>query len=53
MNLENANQEKRQIEDRIRQIQANMVRKVEEKKFLGLDSQVRRIQKNYQLMGRI
>ncbi len=53
MNLENINQEKRQIEDRIRQIRANMVRKVEEKKFLGLDGQVRRIQKNYQLMSRI
>lgn len=46
-------EEKKRIEEKIRQLQSRMVRSVEQGRYFGLDRQVRQVQKNYQLMIRV
>lgn len=46
-------EEKKRLEDKLRQMKVRMVRSVEQGRYLGLDRQVRQVQKNYQLLVRI
>ncbi len=46
-------EEKKKLEEKLRHLRTKLVQGVEKKKFFGLDYQVRQIQKNFQLIGRI
>jgi hypothetical protein len=46
-------EEKKRIEEKLREIKSRMVRNVEQGRYFGLDRQVRQLQKNYQLMVRV
>ena len=53
MKPEALSEEKKRLEEKIRQLKSSMVRSLERGRYLGLDRQVRQVQKNYQLMIRI
>ena len=53
MKPESLQEEKRKIEDKIRQIKAKMSQSLSLGRPFGLDRQVRQVQKSYQLIGRI
>ncbi|HKY61867.1 MAG TPA: hypothetical protein VJR29_00470 [bacterium] len=53
MKPEALHEEKKRIEEKIRQLKSRMVQSVEQGRYLGLDRQVRQVQKNYQLMIRV
>ncbi len=46
-------EEKKRLEEKINQMKSRMVQSVEQGRYLGLDRQVRQVQKNYQLMVRV
>lgn len=53
MKPETLQEEKKRLEDKIRQLRQRLVRSLEAGRPLGLDRQVRLVQKSYQLIGRI
>ena len=46
-------EEKKRLEEKIKQLKSRMIQSVEQGRYLGLDRQIRQVQKNYQLMIRI
>jgi bisphosphoglycerate-independent phosphoglycerate mutase (AlkP superfamily) len=53
MKAEALNEEKKRIEEKLRQLKSRMIQSVEQGRYFGLDRQIRQVQKNYQLMIRI
>ena len=45
--------EKRKLEDKIRQMKLRMVQSLAQGRPFGLDRQVRQVQRSYQVIGRI
>jgi len=46
-------EEKRKLEEKIRQIKRRLIQDFDQGRHLGLDRQVRQVQKIYRLIGRI
>ena len=46
-------EEKKRLEEKLRQLRERVVQSLEQGRYFGLDRQVREVQKNYQLIGRI
>ncbi len=53
MKTEALQEEKKRLEEKIRQLKSRLVQNLEQGRHLGLDRQVRQVQKTYQLIGRI
>lgn len=53
MKPEALREEKKQLEAKLRQIKASIIRCLEQGRYLGLDQRVRQVQKNYRLQERI
>ncbi len=53
MKSETPQQERECLEKKIREIRTQMIREIERRRFLGLDQQVRRVQKQFALLKRI
>lgn len=47
------NEEKEKIRSQIQRMKARIILKIEQGHYLGLDTKIRQIQKNYQLTQRI
>lgn len=53
MKPDSLTEEKKRLEEKISQLKSRMIRSVEQGRYLGLDRQIRQVQKNYQLMVRV
>jgi hypothetical protein len=53
MNPENLLQEKKKIEEKLKQLRIKMVQSIEKGNLFGLDRKIRQVQQNFKLLGRI